>query len=148
MTAALKGAKLRMAGTGAMVRPWLQDFSLNGVTYGVPEVKAQIQGGGRAGLHRVDHVGSGAQVLDGGLPQPMTGGAVDGHAGRMSRAGPGRRLLLLVDHHGDQRLRVHVQKAVQRQPQARDDAQGEEAEHHEGLLEIHTQRARRAFQRA
>jgi hypothetical protein len=43
VTAALKDAKPRMAGTGAMVRPWLQDFSLNGVTYGVTEVKAQIR---------------------------------------------------------------------------------------------------------
>jgi hypothetical protein len=43
ITAALKDAKIRLAGTGAMVRPWLQDFSLNGVTYGVPEVRAQIK---------------------------------------------------------------------------------------------------------
>ena len=33
----------RLAGTGAMGRPWLQDFSLRGVTYGVDEVKAQIK---------------------------------------------------------------------------------------------------------
>jgi hypothetical protein len=43
ITGALKDAKHRMAGTGAMVRPWLQDFSLGGVTYGVAEVKAQIK---------------------------------------------------------------------------------------------------------
>ncbi len=43
VSAALKDAKPRMIGTGAMVRPWLQDFSLNGVTYGVAEVKAQIR---------------------------------------------------------------------------------------------------------
>ena len=33
----------RLAGTGAMGRPWLQDFSLRGVNYGVAEVKAQIK---------------------------------------------------------------------------------------------------------
>jgi hypothetical protein len=43
VTAALKDAKSRVAGTGAMVRPWLQDFSLKGVPYGVAEVKAQIR---------------------------------------------------------------------------------------------------------
>jgi hypothetical protein len=43
VTAALKDAQHRMPGTGAMVRPWLQDFSLGGVTYGVAEVKAQIK---------------------------------------------------------------------------------------------------------
>jgi hypothetical protein len=42
VTAALKDASRRMGGTGAMVRPWLQDFSLR-VTYGVAEVKAQIK---------------------------------------------------------------------------------------------------------
>jgi hypothetical protein len=26
-----------------MVRPWLQDFTLNGVAYGVAEVRAQIR---------------------------------------------------------------------------------------------------------
>ncbi len=43
ITAALKDAGTRLTGTGAMVRPWLQDFSLGGVTYGVAEVKAQIK---------------------------------------------------------------------------------------------------------
>lgn len=33
----------RLSGTGAIVRPWLQDFSLGDVTYGVDEVRAQIQ---------------------------------------------------------------------------------------------------------
>lgn len=36
-------AKAMLAGTGAMGRPWLQDFSLRGVTYGINEVKAQIK---------------------------------------------------------------------------------------------------------
>jgi hypothetical protein len=40
VTAALKDATSRMGGTGAMVRPWLQDY---GVAYGVAEVKAQIR---------------------------------------------------------------------------------------------------------
>jgi len=43
VSAALEDAAPRMAGTGGMVRPWLQDFSLNGVTYGADEVKAQIR---------------------------------------------------------------------------------------------------------
>ena len=35
--------RTQLAGTGAMGRPWLQDFSLRGVNYGVAEVKAQIK---------------------------------------------------------------------------------------------------------
>jgi hypothetical protein len=40
---AMADAKAMLAGTGAMGRPWLQDFSLRGVTYGINEVKAQIK---------------------------------------------------------------------------------------------------------
>jgi hypothetical protein len=40
---AMEDTKERLAGTGAMGRPWLQDFSLLGVKYGVAEVKAQIK---------------------------------------------------------------------------------------------------------
>ncbi|MHB0978572.1 MAG: putative glycoside hydrolase [Thermoleophilia bacterium] len=40
---AMADAGRRLSGTGAIVRPWLQDFSLYGVTYGVEEVKAQIK---------------------------------------------------------------------------------------------------------
>jgi len=43
VTGAMKDTKDRLAGTGAMGRPWLQDFSLGGVTYGVAEVKYQIK---------------------------------------------------------------------------------------------------------
>lgn len=43
ITAAMKDTKKVLAGTGAMGRPWLQDFSLHGVEYGVAEVKAQIK---------------------------------------------------------------------------------------------------------
>ena len=43
ITAALTDAKTRLAGTGAMVRPWLQDYSWGGVTYGVPQVQAEIR---------------------------------------------------------------------------------------------------------
>jgi hypothetical protein len=43
VTDALKDAIPRLVGTGAMVRPWLQDFSLGGVTYGVDQVKAEIK---------------------------------------------------------------------------------------------------------
>ncbi len=43
VTDALKDAKARMVYTGAAVRPWLQDFSWAGITYGVAEVKAQIR---------------------------------------------------------------------------------------------------------
>lgn len=40
--AAMRQTTERLTGTGAMGRPWLQDFSL-GVKYGVAEVKAQIK---------------------------------------------------------------------------------------------------------
>jgi hypothetical protein len=40
---ALKDATPRLVGTGAMCRPWLQDFTMGGVQYGVEEVKAQIK---------------------------------------------------------------------------------------------------------
>lgn len=43
ITAAMKDATKRLQGSGAIVRPWLQDFSLHGVTYGVEQVKAQIK---------------------------------------------------------------------------------------------------------
>jgi hypothetical protein len=40
---AMADTKGMLAGAGAMGRPWLQDFSLRGVTYGINEVKAQIK---------------------------------------------------------------------------------------------------------
>lgn len=43
ISAAMKETTTRLTGTGAMGRPWLQDFSLNGVEYGVERVKAQIK---------------------------------------------------------------------------------------------------------
>ena len=45
VSAALKDAKPRLDGSGAAVRPWLQDFSMKGMlpTYGVAEVKAEIK---------------------------------------------------------------------------------------------------------
>jgi hypothetical protein len=43
ITHAMEDTRNRLAGTGAMGRPWLQDFSLRGVNYGVAEVKAQIK---------------------------------------------------------------------------------------------------------
>lgn len=43
ITNAMADSGRRLSGTGAIVRPWLQDFSLGGVTYGVEEVKAQIK---------------------------------------------------------------------------------------------------------
>ncbi|MCX8032893.1 MAG: putative glycoside hydrolase [Thermoleophilia bacterium] len=43
VSAAMKETAKRLAGTGAMGRPWLQDFSLRGVEYGVERVKAQIR---------------------------------------------------------------------------------------------------------
>jgi hypothetical protein len=43
ITAAMKQTTERLAGTGALGRPWLQDFSLGGVEYGVEKVKAQIK---------------------------------------------------------------------------------------------------------
>lgn len=41
----------RIEGTGAKVRPWLQDFSLYGVTYGPEQVKAQIKAASDAGIN-------------------------------------------------------------------------------------------------
>jgi hypothetical protein len=43
VSAAMEETTSRLAGTGAMGRPWLQDFSLRGVEYGVERVKAQIK---------------------------------------------------------------------------------------------------------
>jgi hypothetical protein len=43
VTAALKDAKKRMPGTGAMVRPWLQDYPWKGIAYDVTQVKAEIR---------------------------------------------------------------------------------------------------------
>lgn len=43
VASALKDATPRLVGTGAMCRPWLQDFTMRGVQYGVEEVKAQIK---------------------------------------------------------------------------------------------------------
>jgi hypothetical protein len=40
---AMKDALKRLSGTGAMVRPWLQDFTLGPPKYGVDQVKAQIK---------------------------------------------------------------------------------------------------------
>jgi hypothetical protein len=43
VTGAMKDTTQRLAGTGAKGRPWLQDYSLYGVKYGVSQVKAQIR---------------------------------------------------------------------------------------------------------
>ena len=43
VSAALADTKKRLAGTGAMGRPWLQDFTLGSPPYGVEEVKAEIK---------------------------------------------------------------------------------------------------------
>jgi hypothetical protein len=43
ITQAMQDTKRRLAGTGAMGRPWLQDYNSRGITYGVEEVKAQIK---------------------------------------------------------------------------------------------------------
>jgi len=51
VTGAMKDTKKRLAGTGAMGRPWLQDFSLGGVTYGVAEVKFQIKAAEEQGFN-------------------------------------------------------------------------------------------------
>jgi len=47
----MKDTNKRLAGTGAMGRPWLQDFSLNGVEYGVERVKAQIKAAEEQGFN-------------------------------------------------------------------------------------------------
>jgi hypothetical protein len=51
VTYATLDASRRLAGTGAIYRPWLQDFSLGGVQYGVAEVKAQIKAVEEQGYH-------------------------------------------------------------------------------------------------
>jgi hypothetical protein len=43
VAAALEDATPRLVGTGAKCRPWLQDFTMGGVQYGVEQVKAQIK---------------------------------------------------------------------------------------------------------
>jgi hypothetical protein len=43
VTNALKDVETRVAGTGALVRPWLQAFSLGSPPYGAAEIKAEIQ---------------------------------------------------------------------------------------------------------
>jgi hypothetical protein len=50
VSAAMKETVQRLAGTGAMGRPWLQDFSI-GVDYGVAEVKAQIKAAEEQGFN-------------------------------------------------------------------------------------------------
>ena len=39
----------KVRGTGARLVPWLQDFSLDGVTYGPAQVQAQIRAAKAAG---------------------------------------------------------------------------------------------------
>ena len=65
VTYAMKDATRVMNGTGAIARPWLQDFSLGGVTYGVNEVRAQIKAVEEQGILGVDPLGS-QQHLHGG----------------------------------------------------------------------------------
>jgi hypothetical protein len=43
ITNAMADSGRRLSGSGAIVRPWLQDFSLGDVTYGAEEVRAQIK---------------------------------------------------------------------------------------------------------
>ncbi len=47
----LKDFQAAVAGTGAKIIPWLQDFSLGGVTYGPKEVRAQLKAAADAGIH-------------------------------------------------------------------------------------------------
>ncbi len=49
VTAAMKETNLRLAGTGAMGRPWLKDDNY-GVDYGVEEVKAEIKAAEQQGF--------------------------------------------------------------------------------------------------
>jgi len=50
ITHAMEDTRRRLAGTGAMGRPWLQDFNYGGITYGVAEVKAQIKAAEQQGF--------------------------------------------------------------------------------------------------
>ena len=47
----LKAFEKKAQGTGARVVPWLQDFSLDGVTYGPAQIKAEIRGAHDAGVN-------------------------------------------------------------------------------------------------
>ncbi len=48
----LSGYQQATAGSGAVLVPWLQDFALNGVSYGEPEVRAQIDAARSLGVDR------------------------------------------------------------------------------------------------
>ena len=85
ITFAMKDATRRMDGTGAITRPWLQDFSLGGVTYGVNEVRGADQGRRGAGVHGVDPLGSqqylhgrGSTAGNGLTPRRPVGGTPPG----------------------------------------------------------------------
>jgi hypothetical protein len=50
VTASLTDFKMVMAGSGAQLVPWLQDFTLNGVPYGATEVRAQMDAAKALGI--------------------------------------------------------------------------------------------------
>ena len=62
----LKDFQKKTAGTNAQVMPWLQDFSL-GVTYNVPQVKAQISAAARDGIGSFLLWNAGCTYLGGAL---------------------------------------------------------------------------------
>jgi Putative glycosyl hydrolase domain len=47
----LEDFQVKSAATAVGMTPWLQDFSLNGVTYGDKEVRAQIDAAASLGIH-------------------------------------------------------------------------------------------------
>lgn len=50
VTRALQDFQAKAAGTGVVLTPWLQDFSLDGVAYGTAEVRAQIDAANAIGI--------------------------------------------------------------------------------------------------
>ena len=94
VTAAMKDTTKRLAGTGAMGRPWLQDFSLRRRHLRGGRGQGADQGGRGAGLQRVASVGSVAQVHGRGSAPP-------GELSRRDRDAPPRPRGPYIDQHGD-----------------------------------------------
>ncbi len=129
------GRHSQAGGHRGHVPPLAAGLHHGGVQYGVEEVKAQIKAAEEQGYEEW-------LLWDPSLN--YTVGALGVREASRRPPGPDSS----VRDYGDQPLRVHVEQTVQRQPQPGDDAQRDEAEHHEGLLEIDPQVARRSFQSA
>jgi hypothetical protein len=72
VTASVADFELAVAGSGAAVVPWLQDFSAAGVVYGPPEVRAQIDAAIAAGANGYLLWNSGSFYTAAALRPPTT----------------------------------------------------------------------------